>query len=106
MQTAKFTRRLRALVMVGAVAAATAGAVATPALADDWHGHDAWQHSREWHEHAWRGDDDDRGWGRPAYYSYGYYGYAYPYAYAPYAYAAPAPVYVPPPTVGFYFGIR
>jgi len=97
MQTMKFSRRVRALLMAGAVAAATAGAIATPALADgDWHGHDGWR-GHEWQEHAWRGDDDD--WGRPAYYSYGYYGY-------PYAYAAPAPVYAAPPSVGFYFGIR
>jgi hypothetical protein len=104
MQTMKFTRRLRALVLAGAVAAATAGAVATPALADDWHGHDAW-HGQDWHAHAWRGDDDDD-WGRPAYYSYGY---AYPYAYAapaPYYGYAPAPVYAPPPAVGLYFGFR
>jgi hypothetical protein len=100
MQTTKVTHRLRALLLVGAVAAATAGAVATPALADDWHGHDAWR-GQDWHEHAWRGDDDDHDWGRPA-----YYGYAYPYAYAapgPYAYA---PIYAPPPAVGFYFGIH
>ncbi|MDE2229831.1 MAG: hypothetical protein KGL11_12430 [Alphaproteobacteria bacterium] len=94
MQTMKFTR-LRALLLAGAVAVATAGAVATPALADEdgWRGH-------EWREHAWRGDDDDD-WGRPAYYGYNYGYYAYPYAYA-----APAPVYTAPPAVGFYFGIR
>lgn len=98
MQTTNFTRRLRALLMVGAVAAATGGALVTPALADEdgWHGHDGWR-GHEWREHAWRDDDDD--WGRPAYYSYGYYSY-------PYTYVAPAPVYVAPPSVGFYFGIR
>ena len=100
MQTTKFTRHLRALLMVGAVAAATAGAVVTPALADDWHGPDAWR-GHDWSEHAWRDDDDDRG--RPAYYSYGYYGYP---AYGYYGYVAPAPVYAAPPAVGFYFGIR
>ena len=97
MQTKKFSRRLRALVMAGAVAAVTVGAVATPALADDdWHGHGGWR-GQEWADHrGWRDDDD---WGRPAYYSYGYYSY-------PYAYAPPAPVYAAPPSVGLYFGIR
>jgi hypothetical protein len=96
MQTTKFTRRLRALLMVGAVAAVTAGAVATPALADgNWHSHDGWR-GHEWHQRAWRDDDDREG---PAYYRYGYYSY-------PYAYVAPAPVYAAPPSVGFYFGIR
>jgi len=103
MQTTKFTRSLRALLMAGAVAAVTAGAIATPALADgdDWHGHGGWGGGHEWHEHAW-GDRDD--W-RPA---YGYYNYGYTYAYPsyPYTYAAPAPVYAAPPAVGFYFGIR
>lgn len=100
MQTKKFTDRLRAVLMAGAVVAVTAGAIATPALADqDWHDHDGWQ-GQEWHGgHAWRGDDDD--WRPPAYYSYGY--YAAPYGYT---YAAPAPVYAAPPAVGFYFGIR
>ncbi|MGH7000880.1 MAG: hypothetical protein ACREEA_05180 [Stellaceae bacterium] len=100
MQTTKFNRRLRALFMAGAMAAAAAGAIATPALADNdnWHGRGGWG------EHAWHHDDDD--WRRgPVYgYSYGY--NTYPYAYYPYAYAAPAPVYAAPPAVGFYFGFR
>jgi len=103
MQTTKFTRSLRALLMVGAVAAVTASAVATPALADsdDWHGHGGWGDHDGW-GHGW-GDRDD--WRRGPVYDYGYsYGYAYP-AY-PYTYAAPAPVYVAPPSVGVYFGIR
>ncbi|MDE1968668.1 MAG: hypothetical protein KGI92_07145 [Alphaproteobacteria bacterium] len=105
MQTTKITRSLRALLMAGAVAAVTAGAIATPALADndDWHGRDGWGH-----EHAWRGDDDD--WGRRPAYGYGYsYSYAYPYAYYPYypyAYAAPAPVYTAPPSIDFVFPIH
>lgn len=101
MQNTKFTRSLRALVMAGAVVAVTAGALATPALADDWHGHGGWSDHDGRHDHdGWYADRDD--WRRPV---YGYsYGYAYP-AY-PYAYAAPAPVYAAPPSVGFYFGIR
>jgi len=100
MQTTKITRSLRALLMAGAVAAVTAGAIATPALADndDWHGRDGWGH-----EHAWRGDDDD--WGRRPVYGYGY-SYTYPYAYYPYAYAAPAPVYTAPPSIDFVFPIH
>jgi len=99
MQTTKFTRSLRALVMAGAVAAVTAGALATPALADndDWHGHGGWGRQ------AWHHDDDD--WRRGPVYGYSY-GYTYPYAYYPYAYAAPAPVYTAPPAVGLYFGFR
>ncbi|MGH7008253.1 MAG: hypothetical protein ACRED7_07610 [Stellaceae bacterium] len=98
MQTTKFTRSLRALVMAGAVAAVTAGALATPALADndDWHGHGGWG-DHDWHDH------DD--WRRGPVYGYSY-GYTYPYAYYPYTYAAPAPVYTAPPSVGVYFGIR
>lgn len=99
MQTTKFTRRLRALVTAGVVAAVTAGALATPALADndDWHGHGGWG------QQAWHHDDDD--WRRGPVYGYSY-GYTYPYAYYPYAYAAPAPVYTAPPAVGLYFGFR
>lgn len=110
MQTMKFTRSLRALVMAGAVATITAGALATPALADDWHGHGGWgDHDHDsWRDRGgWHGDRDD--WRRGPAYGYGYsYGYSYasPYAYYPYAYAAPAPVYTAPPSVGFYFGIR
>lgn len=100
MKTTKFTRSLRALVMAGAVAAVTAGAIATPALADndDWHGRGGWG-DHDWHDHdGWRGG--------PAYgYSYSY-DYSYPYAYYPYTYAAPAPVYAAPPSVGLYFGFR
>ncbi|MGB8183222.1 MAG: hypothetical protein WCF13_12720 [Stellaceae bacterium] len=98
MQTTKFTCSLRALLMAGAVAAVTAGAIASPALADDdWHGHGGWGG----HEHAWRGDDDD--WGRRPVYGYGY---AQPYAYYPYAYAAPAPVYAAPPSIDFVFPVH
>lgn len=99
MQTTKFNRSLRALLMAGAVAAVTGGAFVTPALADgdDWHGHGGWG------EHAWRGDDDD--WGRRPVYGYSY-GYAYPYAYYPYAYAAPAPVYAAPPSIDFVFPVH
>lgn len=106
MQTTKFTRSLRALVMAGAVCAVTAGAIATPALADndDWHGRGGWgDHDHDsWHDRGgWYGDRDD--WRRPAYgYSYGYAYPAYPYTY----YAPPAPVYAAPPSVGVYFGIR
>lgn len=98
MQTTKFNRSLRALVMAGAVAAVV-GAIATPALADDddWHGHGGWG------ERAWHHDDDD--WRRGPVYGYSY-GYSYPYSYYPYAYAAPAPVYTAPPAVGLYFGFR
>lgn len=99
MQTQKFARRVRALLMAGAVAGVTAGAIAAPALADeDWHGHDGWQH-QEWHGQAWRGDDDD--WRPPAYYGYGY--YAAPYGYT---YAAPAPVYAAPPSIDFVFPVH
>lgn len=105
MQTTKFTRSLRASVMAGVMAAVAAAAIATPALADDWHGHGGWgDHDRDsWHDRGgWYGDRDD--WRRPA---YGYsYGYTYVYPAYPYAYAAPAPVYTAPPSVGFYFGIR
>jgi len=101
MQTTKFTRSLRTLLMAGAVAAVTAGAIATPALADgDWHGHGGWGDHDGWGHGGW-GDRDD--WRRGPAYGYSY-GYAYP-AY-PYTYAAPAPVYVAPPSVGVYFGIR
>ena len=97
MTTTKFTRSLRALVMAGAVCAVTAGAIATPALADsdDWHGHGGWG-DQDRHDHD--------GWRRgPAYgYSYGYAYPAYPYTY----YAPPAPVYAAPPSVGVYFGFR
>jgi len=100
MQTTKFTRSLRTLLLAGAVTAVAAGAVVTPALADDddWHGHGGWG-GHEWQEHAWRDRDDwDRG--------YGYYGYGYAYPSYPYTYVEPAPVYAAPPAVGFYFGIR
>ena len=108
MRTTKFTRSLRALLMAGAVAAVTAGAIATPALADgdDWHGHGGWgDHDHDsWHDRGgWYGDRDD--WRRGPAYGYSY-GYTYPYAYYPYAYTAPAPVYTAPPSVGVYFGIR
>lgn len=102
MQTTNFNRSLRTLLMTGAVAAATAGAFAAPALADDdWHGHGGWG-GHEWQEHAWRGDDG--GWARRPAYGYAY---AYPYGYAyPYAYAAPAPAYVAPPSIDFVFPVH
>jgi len=99
MKTTNFGSKLRNLVLAGVVAAASAGALAAPALARDWdHGRDGgWGHERDWR------DRDDRAWVAPSY------GYTYAYApYATYGYAvpAPAPVYAVPPVISFGFSFR
>jgi hypothetical protein len=89
-QTTGFSRKLRNLALAAALAVTSAGIVAAPALAADWH-HDSGRGHHEWRGHGggW--------WGGPyvavtpgcTYYD-PYYGYPYGYA------CAPAPVYAAP----------
>src|SRR5665213_1440763 len=102
-KTTKTAGRLRALLMAGAVVAATAGLAASPALAQDW---------RRDHDGRGEGRDGGRGEWREAHEGYGY-GYGYrPYAYARpgYGYYNPyyayAPSYYSPPGISFVFPIR
>jgi hypothetical protein len=93
--------KLRNLVLAGALAAVSAGALSAPALARDWdhRGGDGWSQDRDW-----RHDRDDRYWVAPRYYNpYAYYSYGYGYSYAV---PAPAPIYVAPPSVDFVFPIH
>lgn len=88
--------RLRNLVMALAVTAGAAGAMAGPALADDW-GRRGWD-QRERHEQHWRAHPRPVVYARPP--AYAYYG-APAYAYAP------APVYAPaPPAFTFVFPLN
>ena len=89
-QSSGFSRKLRNLALAAALAVTSAGVVAAPALAADWH-HDGGRYHQGWRGHGsgW--------WGGPvvavtpgcAYNPY--YGYPYGYACAP-----PAPVYAAP----------
>jgi len=79
-QTNAFTRKLRNLALAAALAVTSAGVVAAPALAADWHrGHGGYHQG--WRGHGW--------WGGPVVAvtpgcAYGpYYGYPYGYACAP-----------------------
>ena len=86
-QTTGFTRKLRNFALAAALVATSAGALAAPALADDWH------------------HDRDHDWGYRPYVAVTP-GYAYDPYYYPYGYAyAPAPVYASP-GVDFVFPIH
>src|ERR1700683_5490955 len=86
-QTSGFTRKLRTLAVAAAVAATSAGALAAPALAADWHHGPARQEfrdhrdHRDFRDHRWHG-----GFFAPVV-SVDPYGYGY----GPYGYAAPPP---------------
>jgi hypothetical protein len=87
-QTTGFTRKLRNLALAAAVAATSAGVLAAPALAADWH-HDHGRYHQGWRGGGW--------WGGPVVAvtpGCGYYNpyYGYPYGYP----CAPAPVYAAP----------
>jgi hypothetical protein len=98
-KTTNFTRKLRNLTLAVAMAAASAGALAAPALAADWHhgpaGHEDRYH-RDYRDYRWH----DRFYGPVVAVDPGY-GYA-PYGYAP----PPAPVYVAPPVLSLILPIH
>ena len=103
-QTSGFTRKLRTLALAAAVAATSAGALAAPALAADWHHGPARQEfrdhrdHRDFRDHRWHG-----GFFAPVV-SVDPYGYGYgPYGYAP---PPPAPVYAVPPILDFILPIH
>ena len=91
-KTTKFTRKLRNFTLAVALAATSAGALAAPALADDWHHGPARQ---EFRDHRWH----DRYFGPEVAVGTGY-GYGAPYAYAP------PPVYVAPPVLSLILPIH
>jgi hypothetical protein len=82
----KMSFRLRTIAMATAAMAITAGAMAGPALADEWHHRGPVVHERHWHPH-------------PVFYAQApTYAPAYGTAYGPsYGYVAPAPIYAPRP---------
>jgi hypothetical protein len=92
-QSITFTRKLRNLALAAALAATSAGFVAAPALAADWH-HDRGR--QEFRDHRGHG-----GFFAPVV-------SVNPYAYGPYGYAPPppAPVYGFPPILDFILPIH
>ena len=95
-QSNAFTRKLRNLALATALVAASAGVVAAPALAADWHHDRGRQEFRDYRDHRGHG---------------GYFAPVVsvnPYAYGPYGYAPPppAPVYGFPPILDFIIPIH